>query len=132
MKNIISHKREIKDFTDELAELLPPERVVRAKKDAKKAIFRIHLAELRKQNKYRNINRMNVIGANNDVVKVVMAINRGKALAQGKRPTFAKDKFLIEQRNQPFQIDGLAGAYVNIHVTSRNVGIQSHVLVPRR
>ena len=49
MKKIISHKREIKDFTDELAELLPPERVVRAKNDAKKAIFRIHLAELRKQ-----------------------------------------------------------------------------------
>jgi transcriptional regulator with XRE-family HTH domain len=37
------------DFTDELAAMLPPERVARAKKEAKKEIFQIRLSELRKQ-----------------------------------------------------------------------------------
>jgi hypothetical protein len=38
-----------KDFTDELAAMLPPERVKRAKRAAAKTIFRIRLAELRKR-----------------------------------------------------------------------------------
>jgi hypothetical protein len=42
-------KRKNKDFTDELAEMLPPERVARAKKEAEKEIFQIRLAELRKK-----------------------------------------------------------------------------------
>ena len=40
---------EKKDFTDELAAMLPEERVKRAKKEAEKIIFQIHLAELRKK-----------------------------------------------------------------------------------
>jgi len=32
-------KRKNKDFTDELAEMLPPERVARAKKEAEKEIY---------------------------------------------------------------------------------------------
>jgi transcriptional regulator with XRE-family HTH domain len=39
---------EKKDFTDELAAMLPEERVKRAK-EAEKIIFQIHLAELRKK-----------------------------------------------------------------------------------
>ena len=42
-------KRKNKDFTDELAEMLPPERVARAKKEAEKEIYQIRLAELRKK-----------------------------------------------------------------------------------
>jgi hypothetical protein len=38
-----------KDFTDELAAMLPRERIDRAKKDAEKEIFQIRLAELRKR-----------------------------------------------------------------------------------
>lgn len=49
MEKIINHSNEIKDFTDELAAMLPPERVIRAAKDAKKMIFHLHLAELRQQ-----------------------------------------------------------------------------------
>ena len=37
------------DFMDELAAMLPSERVQRAKKEAEKEIFRIRLSELRKQ-----------------------------------------------------------------------------------
>ena len=49
MEKIINHRNEIKDFTDELAAMLPPERVIRAAKDAKKMIVHLHLAELRQQ-----------------------------------------------------------------------------------
>jgi transcriptional regulator with XRE-family HTH domain len=38
-----------KDFTTELAEMLPPERVARARKEAEKEIFQIRLSELRKK-----------------------------------------------------------------------------------
>jgi hypothetical protein len=38
-----------KDFTDELASMLPPDRVKRAKREAEKEIFQIRLAELRKR-----------------------------------------------------------------------------------
>jgi hypothetical protein len=38
-----------KDFTDELAAMLPKKRVERAKKEAEKEIFLIRLAELRKK-----------------------------------------------------------------------------------
>ncbi len=38
-----------KDFTDELAAMLPRERVERAKKEAEKEIFQIRLVELRKK-----------------------------------------------------------------------------------
>ncbi len=38
-----------KDFIDELASMLLPERVKRAKREAGKEIFRIRLAELRKR-----------------------------------------------------------------------------------
>ena len=38
-----------KDFTDELAAMLPKERVERAKRDAEKEIFQIRLSELRKK-----------------------------------------------------------------------------------
>jgi len=41
--------RRKKDFTDELAAMLPPERVERAQKEAEKEIFQIRLSELRKQ-----------------------------------------------------------------------------------
>lgn len=37
-----------KDFTDELAAMLPPERIERAKRNAEKEIFQIRLSELRK------------------------------------------------------------------------------------
>jgi len=37
------------DFTNELAAMLAPERVHRAKREAKREIFRIRLAELRKR-----------------------------------------------------------------------------------
>jgi hypothetical protein len=40
---------ENKDFTTELAEMLPPERVDRAKKEAEKKIFQIRLSKLRKK-----------------------------------------------------------------------------------
>ena len=42
-------ENEIKDFADELAAMLPPERVTRAKDKARKTIFRLQLAELRRQ-----------------------------------------------------------------------------------
>ncbi len=42
-------KAKRKDFTDELAAMLPSERVQRAKKEAEKEIFKIRLSELRKQ-----------------------------------------------------------------------------------
>ena len=42
-------KQKNKDFTDELAAMLPRERVERAKKDAEKEIFQIRLAELRRR-----------------------------------------------------------------------------------
>jgi hypothetical protein len=38
-----------KDFTEELAAMLPKERVERAKRDAEKEIFQIRLSELRKK-----------------------------------------------------------------------------------
>jgi hypothetical protein len=38
-----------KDFTDELAAMLPKERVERAKRDAEKEIFQIRLSELRRK-----------------------------------------------------------------------------------
>lgn len=41
-------KRNQEDFTDELASMLSPERVKRAKREAEKEIFQIRLAELRK------------------------------------------------------------------------------------
>lgn len=41
--------RNNKDFSDELAAMLPPERVMRAKIEAEKEIFRIRLSELRKK-----------------------------------------------------------------------------------
>ncbi|HNQ64108.1 MAG TPA: hypothetical protein PKH70_09075 [Syntrophorhabdaceae bacterium] len=37
------------DFIDELASVMPPERVERAKREAEKEIFRIRLSELRKK-----------------------------------------------------------------------------------
>jgi hypothetical protein len=37
------------DFIDELASMMPPERVERAKKEAEKEIFQIRLSELRKK-----------------------------------------------------------------------------------
>ena len=42
-------KEKKEDFTDELAAMLPPERVKRAKKEAEKEIFQIRLSELRKK-----------------------------------------------------------------------------------
>jgi len=41
------------DFIDELEKMLPPERVRRARKRAKKEIFEIKLSELRKMMKVR-------------------------------------------------------------------------------
>jgi len=38
-----------KDFTTELAEMLPPERVARAKREAEKEIFQIRLSDIRKE-----------------------------------------------------------------------------------
>jgi transcriptional regulator with XRE-family HTH domain len=38
-----------KDFSTELAEMLPPERVVRARKEAEREILKIRLSELRKK-----------------------------------------------------------------------------------
>ena len=38
-----------KDFTSELAEMLPPERVARAKREAEKEIFQIRLSDIRKE-----------------------------------------------------------------------------------
>lgn len=38
-----------KDYTSELAEMLPPESVDRARKAAEKEIFQIRLSELRKK-----------------------------------------------------------------------------------
>ncbi len=38
-----------KDFTDELAAMLPKERIERAKRDAEKEIFQIRLSELRRK-----------------------------------------------------------------------------------
>jgi hypothetical protein len=38
-----------KDFTTELAGMLPPERAARARKEAEKEIFQIRLSELRKK-----------------------------------------------------------------------------------
>ena len=49
MKAREQQKNERKDFTDELASMLPPERVKRAKREAEKEIFQIRLAELRKK-----------------------------------------------------------------------------------
>ena len=45
--------RRKKDFTDELAAMLPPGRVERAKKEAEKEIFQIRLSELRQQMGFR-------------------------------------------------------------------------------
>jgi hypothetical protein len=42
-------KAKNKDFITELEEMLPPERVTRARKEAEKEIFQIHLSELRKE-----------------------------------------------------------------------------------
>ncbi|MCP5106736.1 MAG: XRE family transcriptional regulator [bacterium] len=42
-------QQENKDFTDELAAMLPKERIQRAKRDAEKEIFQIRLSELRKR-----------------------------------------------------------------------------------
>lgn len=42
-------KEKNRDFTDELAAMLPPKRAARAKRDAEKEIFQIRLSELRKQ-----------------------------------------------------------------------------------
>jgi hypothetical protein len=44
----IRNKNNPKDFTDELAVMLPPDRAKRAKREAEKEIFQIRLAELRK------------------------------------------------------------------------------------
>jgi transcriptional regulator with XRE-family HTH domain len=38
-----------KDFSTEMAEMLPPERVARARKEAEKEILKIRLSELRKK-----------------------------------------------------------------------------------
>jgi len=42
-------KAKNKDFITELEEMLPPERVARARKEAEKEIFQIRLSELRKE-----------------------------------------------------------------------------------
>ncbi|MBA4419410.1 MAG: transcriptional regulator [Syntrophus sp. (in: bacteria)] len=48
MKTYIkANKKE--DFIDELASIMPPERVERAKREAEKEIFQIRLSELRKK-----------------------------------------------------------------------------------
>jgi hypothetical protein len=44
----INKENRQQDFTDELASMLPPERVERADRKAQKEIFQIRLAELRK------------------------------------------------------------------------------------
>jgi len=49
MKTLEKQKNDSKDFTDELASMLPPERAKRAKREAEKEIFQIRLAELRKK-----------------------------------------------------------------------------------
>lgn len=49
MKTQAKKERHTKDFTVELAAMLPPERVHRAKREAEHEIFRIRLAELRKR-----------------------------------------------------------------------------------
>lgn len=49
MKTPVKSENKIPDFTDELASMLPPERVNRAKQEAEKEIFQIRLAELRQK-----------------------------------------------------------------------------------
>jgi hypothetical protein len=49
MKTQAKREHNSKDFTDELASMLPPEGVHRAKHEAEREIFQIRLAELRKR-----------------------------------------------------------------------------------
>ena len=49
MKTQRKQKNRVNDFTDELASMLSPERIKRAKQEAKQEIFQIRLAELRKK-----------------------------------------------------------------------------------
>ena len=49
MKRVTKKKKA--DFLDELAAMLPKERVERARKQAKKEIYQIQLSELRKKMK---------------------------------------------------------------------------------
>ena len=65
-------KKKNKDFTDELAEMMPPERAARAKKAAEKEIFQIRLAvaELRKKGARRISRISNFITKSGELLSI--------------------------------------------------------------